>query len=141
MKLIAINDIGDGIAQTLTIHFPEIEIHEEELNQGLEEPCFFIKILQGKHTQELGKRYRRVCSFDIQYFNSDKRALQDMAEQFYDVMELINLGDAKHRGVNMKHETTDGVLHFFVDYNFILYRQGEDIPKMQELKQEGYVHG
>lgn len=53
------NDLKISINNTLDKEFPNINIYGEEIKQGFEEPCFFIKILDLEQNKELNKRYKR----------------------------------------------------------------------------------
>jgi len=141
MPVVTINDIRTAVFHRLAEKFPDIKRYGEEIRQGFEEPCFFVKLLTASQTKELNIRYMRTHSFDIHYFprdNSNEEA-HDMAEKLYDVMELIEYNGVKYRGIGMSHEIVDGVLHFFVDYNFHVRRIVPDVPKMESLEQEGWV--
>lgn len=141
MTTVTINDIRTAVFHRLAEKFPDIKRYGEEIRQGFEEPCFFVKLLNASQTQELDIRYMRTHSFDIHYFpvdNSNNEA-HDMAEQLYDTLELIEFNGALYRGINMNHEIVDGVLHFFVDYDFRVRRIVPDEPKMGDIEQEGYL--
>lgn len=141
MGVVTINSIRDGVNAALDHFFPSIPIMGEEIKQGLEEPCFFVKLLEGSQTQELGTRYKRAHQFDVHYFEVENRKLHNMAEQLYDILGLIQAGDTLYRGTNMKHEIVDGVLHFFVDYTILVRRDTPAMPIMQTIEQEGNIRG
>lgn len=141
MPVVEMNDIRTAVMRRLNERFPTIKRYGEEIRQGFEEPCFFVKLLNASQTQELNIRYMRTHSFDIHYFpqdNSNEEA-HDMAEKLYDALELIEYDGAKYQGTGMNHEIVDGVLHFFVDYVFRVRRMVPELPKMGSLEQEGYV--
>lgn len=122
----------------LYTHFPDIERYGEEIKEGLDPPCFFVKMLNGSQNQELDRRYMRNHFFDIHYFSKDDENtdLNDMAENLYDKLELIEIEGVKYRGTGMNHEIVNRVLHFFVEYNFHVYREKPIVPTMQELDKE-----
>ena len=60
-----------------------------------------------------------------------------MAEQLYDCLEYIQIAGGNCCGRRMRHEIIDGVLHFFVDYDFHVLRERPEEPKMQDLHVEG----
>lgn len=138
---VTINKIRDGVMATLYSHFPNMDIYGEEIKEGLTPPCFFVKMLQTTHRQDLDRRYMRNHFFDIHFFSDgDKnRDLHNMAENLYDVLELIGIDGVLYRGTGMNHEIVDRVLHFFVEYNFNVYKQKPIIPTMQDLEQKGGV--
>lgn len=139
--MITVNSVLDSVIAALNQNFPNISTYSEESEQGLEEPYFYVKMFPVAQKQLLGQRYQRNHSFDIHYFAGSNEALHDMAEQLYDKLELISVADSLVRGSGMRHEIVDGVLHWFVAYNFQVRRSVEPDPLMQSMKQEGYLHG
>lgn len=141
MTMVTINDIRTAVFHRLSERFPDIRRYGEEIRQGFEEPCFFVKLLSASQTQELNIRYRRTHSFDIHYFpqdNSNEEA-HDMAEKLYDALELIEYDGVQYRGTGMNHEIVGGVLHFFVDYAFRVRRMVPEQPIMGSMEQEGWI--
>lgn len=139
--MITVNSILDSVIAALDQNFPNINTYSEESGQGLEEPYFYVKLFPVSQNQLLGQRYQRNHSFDIHYFAGSNEALHYMAEQLYDKLELISVNDSLIRGSGMRHEIVDGVLHWFVAYNFHVMRSVEPDPLMQSMKQEGYLRG
>lgn len=133
-----INSIIEAISVSLNRKFGDgYEIHMEEIEQGLEEPCFFIFCLDPTNNLFLGKRHFRTNPFCIQYFpeSSEKqRECNDVAERMYECLEYVTPdGYSKPvRGTKMKHEVVDGVLNFFVNYDCFTYRT-EEQTAMGEL--------
>lgn len=115
---------------------PAYRRYGEEIAQGFQAPCFFIKLFPVEQTQVMGKRYTRHHLFNIHYFPSTEDAneeIHDMAEQLYEILEYIAPASTPTRGTKMKHEIHDSVLHFWVEYNFDVYKPVEEI-KMQTLE-------
>ncbi|MGG7150867.1 phage tail terminator family protein, partial [Clostridium neonatale] len=68
-----LNKIITGISQKLDEEFnteenQEYTIYTENVEQGLEEPCFFIFSLKPSSKQLVGNRYERKYPFDIHFF-------------------------------------------------------------------------
>lgn len=121
MAVVTINTVRKAVIAKLKSQFPDMDVYGEEIAQGFQEPCFFVKLFPVSQTQVVGNRYMRYHSFDIHYFSNaeyENDDMHDMAEQLYELMEYIGTEDNLHRGTEMKHEIQEGVLHFFVDYNF-----------------------
>lgn len=145
-----VNNLIDGISVKLNEVFGnEIRIYSGSIKQGLKEPCFFIKSLKPSQKQIVGPRYFREHTFDIHYFPSKQGNNEEMHEEMHDVafqlfnaLEYITLlnGDLI-LGTNMNYEVVDGVLHFFVDYNFHVIKHKAPDAYMEELKQTGFVKG
>ena len=117
-----IKNIMDAIAIKLHEVFDdEYEINQEDVAQGLKEPCFLITLVDYSKESLLQSRTKRLVPFDILFFPSNG-VLQcyEVADQMMNELENIKLldGDTMH-GTKMKTEVVDGVLHFFVNYNFI----------------------
>lgn len=134
---IAINNILDK-------NFSKMDIYDEEIKQGFEEPCFFIKILNSTHNKELNRRYKKTIFFDVHYY-SDKKDINsdclDMADKLYEILEYIEVNNNLFKASNMTHEVVDGVLHFMLQFNYHVLKQIEKAPKMNKLKQEVYLSG
>lgn len=139
-----INDLKIGINQILDKEFPNITIHGEEIKQGFEEPCFFIKILSSAQDKELNIRYKKNISFDIHYF-SDKEDINldcnNMADKLYEVLEYVKVNENLYRSSDMTHEVIDGVLHFMLQFNYHVFKEIEKTEKMKKLKVEVKLSG
>ena len=72
------------------------EIYQNDVEQGLKEPCFLIAVLQPEITPMLGRRFIKLPS-----------------------------GDLLH-GTSVNYEIVDNVLHFFVNYNLPMIRPAEE---------------
>lgn len=120
-----VNNIINAISIKLNQVFGDgYRIYDESVKQGLKEPCFFVLTLNPSQSTLIGNRYFRQHPFDIHYFplvTDSKRELQDMGSKLFEVLEYITLEDGDLlRGQEMRYETVDGVLHFFVDYNMVV---------------------
>ncbi|SCY93294.1 phage tail terminator family protein [Alkaliphilus peptidifermentans] len=137
------NSLCDGIMAVLNSQFPNNEVFDEEVIEGANPPYFYVKMLKGNEIKELNGRYRRVYSFVIYYHTPDKnnRAMNNVAEELYNITEHIEIDGRKLRGVGMKHEIIEGALNFFVEYSFFVYRQQEATTKMGILEEKGGIKG
>lgn len=110
------------------------ENHMEEIKQGLKEPCFFIACIDQSTKRYPSLRYKKQNQFVVQYFPKSRDASNaeclEVADQLQWCLEDITVdGDILH-GSDMHSETIDGVLNFFVSYNFF-------VRKMQEKETMG----
>lgn len=129
-----IKDIMDAIAIRLHEVFgDEFEINQEDVVQGLKEPCFLITLVDYSKEPLLQSRSKRLVPFDILFFPSNG-VLQcyKVADQMMNELEFITLldGDTMH-ATKMKTEVVEDVLHFFVNYNFVA-TVTEDAKDMME---------
>lgn len=118
----------------------EYRIRTEKTEQGFKEPCFFIALINQIHTQELGTRFQRQYSFDVQFFpqNNNKAQCETVAEDLYSLLEYIQLDDGYLRGTSMNSKITDSVLHFLVDYSITGFTKNDD-EYMEEVSYSGGV--
>lgn len=136
--MITVNLIIEAIAAALNGEFgEEYAVYAEEVKQGLSEPCFFISCINPSDRQLMGNanrhflaaRYYRENRFCIQYFsldeNNGRRESYDKAERLFGCLEEISADGDIIRGTDMNFEYTDGILSFFVSYNFFVYKTRE----------------
>lgn len=137
--MVTVDDVRKAVISVLDKHFPDIDIYGEEILQGLEEPCFFVKMFPTAQNREFNRRYKRSHSFDIHFFAKTNAERHEMNEQLYEHMEYISMNSGLLRGKKMSGEIIDGVLHFFIDFDFHVLRKKQSDPKMQTLEQEEYL--
>ena len=136
-----INKITTGISQALDAEFnsenEEYTIYTEDVEQSLDEPCFFIFSLKPSNRQLVGNRYERKYSFDIHYFPKDEEnynnEINEVTERLFTALEYISIDSGLIRGTNMNAETVDNVLHFFINFNMIVKKETEPIDTMGSL--------
>lgn len=125
-----IQETIEAIAVTLNSVFgDDYEIYQNNVKQGLKEPCFFIAVLKPEISPLVGQRLIECDPFDIQYFpkkQGDNVELFAVAEKLIAALDFITLlnGDRLH-GTNISYEVIDEVLHFFVNYNVPMIKQME----------------
>ena len=134
------NKIIDAISVSLNEEFGDgYEIHMEEMQQDLEEPCFFISSLEPTSSLYSGKRRFRENQFCIQYFpetDEKQRECNGIAERMLQCLEYIKAEgeDRPMRGTKMKYGVVDGILNFFVSYNCFTYTLESQQPPMEEFE-------
>ncbi|MGG4344925.1 phage tail terminator family protein [Paenibacillus lautus] len=140
MEPVTFNTVRYAVHEALDTAFPDIEIMGEEIKQGLKPPCFFVRFLEPEHTQELGRRYMRYHPMVVRYYDPDRSnaEMYDMGEKLTSALDWITVSGGLVRGIGMRFEIVDEVLHFFVEYNFHVWEKAPVEPKMQDLDiQEG----
>lgn len=135
-----INSIIEAISIALNYEFGAgYEIHMEEMEQDLKEPCFFIFCLNPTNDLFLGKRYFRSNPFCIQYFPASREKQREcnyVAERMLQCLEYITVNgeDKPIMGTKRKYKVVDGVLHFFVNYDMFVCKIVEPVPFMEKLR-------
>lgn len=130
-----LNDIMDAVTRHLDELFGDgYEIYTDAVEQGLNEPCFFVQFLEPSEKPMIGQRYYRQSAMCIQYMPGDisqpSREINRVADILTDGMEYITMEDGSRlRGTGRSHRTEDGLLSFFVSYNmFVVKKQTQEEP-------------
>lgn len=122
----------------------DYDILMEENRQDLKEPCFFISCLNPSIGRYPGGRYLRRNQFCIQYFpqtqDINKECLA-VAERLSWCLEEIFMDSDLIRGTGMRYEVIDGILNFFVDYNFFVRKLKNENASMESIESEQNVKG
>lgn len=142
--MVTLDDVRKSVmAKIASFKDVNTPIYGEGVPQKFKEPCFFIQVVRTSHTQQLDYRYNRRHLFDIHYFpkpgNNINEQILAMAERLYEELEYIEVNGKLTRGVEMHHEAIDNVLHFFVNYNFTVKKQVEELLAMENLYQKGVL--
>ena len=135
------NDLKDAISITLDTEFPNADIHTENIKQGFQEPCFFIKVLTSNLDREVGRRYKKHMYLDIHYFSDSEevnRDCENIASRLNELLDYINVRGSLLRSRNKHHEIVDGVLHFFLEFNYFMMKEKDIVPIMKTLESEVY---
>ena len=132
-----IQHIIDGICIKLNETFGDAyTIYTEAVKQGLKEPCFIVRLVNPVSKTELGRRYLRQNLFAIHYLpkssEEPKAECYRVLEELYLAMEYITVNGDLQRGVGMRSELVDDVLHIYVNYNMYVHIP-QDYESMAEL--------
>lgn len=111
-------------------------IYTENIEQDLQEPCFYVQLLAASNRQVFNNRYYLEHSFDVHYFpgTADKNYEMNEVASKLQGLEYIDKKGRLLRGTKLKYRIIDGILHFFVDYSFYAYLTKEEVDKMQSIK-------
>lgn len=131
------NDIVAGVSNGISEAFPDCEIYQNDVTQGLLEPCFFIAILQSSRTPYPNGRREHTYPLDVSYFpkeGGDNETMADVSERLMDILDVITLPDGRMvRGTNLSAQVVDNVLHCDVTYT-LFTREVSDDPLMEEAE-------
>lgn len=125
----------------------QYEIYTEENKQDLKMPCFFISLVQPAKTDFPSNRYYMNNQFCIQYIPESETGSNSecvsIAEQMFLTLEEVTPDgeDLPVRGTNMKYEIADGVLNFFVNYNYFVRKIADATPAMETMATRSHVKG
>ena len=131
-----VNQLMMAIARAMKSEFPQCNIFTEKLEQGFESPCFFVLCISQKEHDKFDRRFWAEHTFCISYFpQHGNQECWEVQSKLHRLLEFIALDDGSLvRGTNRKGEIHDGVLHFFVDYDFYMKKQKPDEEYMEVLE-------
>lgn len=128
--------IVNAISLKITENFDGVDIYIDNLEQGFNEPCFFINLLNPSEKQILGSRYLRNYLFDIVYFpeNKSQSQIYEVLDKLHNVLEYIKFDDGSLiRGIKRNAKEEDSTLHYFVTYGVFIYKLEDEKAKMEKL--------
>jgi len=139
-----IDDILQGIVNALFSAFgASYKIYTERVEQGLQEPCFFVQCLNPAFNLDLGRRYKSTQQFCIQYFpqvqNSKSECISIM-QTLFDCLENITVNQKVLHSTNLNAQFTDGIVNCFVNYDVFLLKTATTEVAMQTVSVETEGH-
>ena len=127
-----INAVLEAICAALKLEFgDDYEIHTEEVPQILEKPYFYVQCISGTMGLSANGQYGMRNKFLIRYLPVAEQRLQEcneVADRIIWCLELITVDGNKYQGMEMKYETTESTLDFYVDYEYYVCRTEETVP-------------
>ncbi len=134
-----IKEIMEAVSLALNAEFGDgYRCYIEEISQELNNPCFFIQCLNPTDKLFFGKRYFRSNQFCIQYFPEEthhrNQECHAVGERLFSCLEYLNGGDDLVMGTKLTYEITEGILHFFVNYDMFVYRIVPAATEMGEIE-------
>ncbi len=136
-----INDILKGVAEAVKNEFgDEYGIYTNTAEQGLNEPCFFISVLNPEIKQVLGNRYFLNSPVSVQFLSKNNNDfINDIGSRLFDCLELITVSGDLIRGTSMSYSISDGILIFNVSYGFYFFKNKQTEEVMENMKQKTEV--
>lgn len=134
-----VNAIVLGIAQKIRTVFNESEysLYTENVEQGFNEPCFFVQLTSHTQKHRLANRYKETYCFEVFYYPSEggnkTQECLTVAEGLYELLEYINAEGDLLRGRNFSSKVTEGILHFYMEYTLFVIREQEPEVNMEEV--------
>lgn len=137
-----LNDIMDAVTRRLDELFGDgYTIYTDRVEQGLEEPCFFVQFLEPSEKPMIGRRYYRQTEMCIQYMPEDtqqsSRELNRVSDILMNGMEYITLTDGnllRGTGMKVRMDMDEDVLTFLVSYNMYVVKKKQEEETMDDVK-------
>ena len=138
-----IKEILDGITAALHAAYETYDIYaDQNIEQGLTEPCFFIESVDAPSTDVVKGWNERTYSFDVMFFpedETDRATMYNVGDALHLILRRITVDDdGESRTVSAADGATyrivDGVLHYTVAYDLhLVYEYGGDVKSTPEL--------
>ena len=132
--------LTDGITKALYDAF-KVPVYVEWKENKTKFPCFIVSVADSNHDLHVSRLYDRKLDYSVKYFlNAEsipvdyRKDLLQIGEQLYDILEYVKIGDRITRGENMSYRESDGILHFDVTYEMLLYKESKRVPAMERLQ-------
>ena len=131
--------ILDGICKAVSERFG-IPVYTKRVVQGLDEPCFVVRLESSVTELFFGKRYLMKNRFKITYLDQSKAEHENsinIANGLCLALEVIDCGDVgKVRGSGFKCSVGEDMAEFWVNYDIFVYKadEEEDTELMWEMK-------
>lgn len=122
--------LKEGIAEILQESFEGFAVYTDQ--QDFVEPFFYIQQVEGSREQIIGNRYYENRRMDIE-IHSGTMDEDDVISGLYEILEYVHEEESLIRGTKMQDIVKDGVLHFFVNYNRIIFKVQDADPMMEEM--------
>ena len=140
-----ISSIRKGIASALNEKFgEEYNVYFDEIEQGYENPCFFVYLVDWYSDELIMGREKVHTQFNVTFFPRNE---EEPTEECYETIQklkeclrMITLKDGdKHRGIDMDAKVVDGLVQFYVTYNFetIEREDGDSMESYEERIEHG----
>lgn len=119
-----VKEIMHGIGAALYAMFgDEYQVCIDRLEQGFNNPCFFVSLVDWYNDELIMGREKWHTQYNVTYFPENEDAPTDecleMIPKIKDCLRILELesGD-KMRGIDMDAKIVDGIVQFYVTYNF-----------------------
>jgi len=137
-----LEDLKSAIVSKLALAYPDFPVYDEQVSEGMAKPCFFVLEINSDQTRGVNRRHIRTALFDIHFFPrgpARKEECRAIAEWLYEHLLLVEWSGTRFRGLSMRSEIVDEVLHFFVGFNLHLMLEKTKYPDMQTMTQEVHI--
>ncbi len=134
-----IQEITDGIVEAVHTEFGDCyAIYPEKVEQGLEEPCFFVRCILPDLSPGLFRRKRFTGVFVVQFLpkedGTENAQMAEVYPRLADCLQIIVSGGKKIRCSSMDADSSDGILQIRATYLFFLTDLAEETDIIREVE-------
>ena len=137
-RVIMVNLILNSVTKQLGTTFGNsYRYYVEDVEQGLQKPCFTVDVLIPLQRRKSPLLYDRTMPVVVHYFSDSERNIKThyytMGEKIVEALELLPFGKTLLRGEDISWQIVDDVLQVFVTYKFMTKRVEENGVNMETL--------
>ena len=136
-----LNALIDGIVAAIEAQYgDDYPIYREEVEQGLTEPCFSVRIIKPTIEPIIGDRFLRKNLVAVHYFPrkyGDYKEINSVFETLFSILEYITVDGVLTRGTKPDPRVEDGVGIFLINFDFFVWRKETGIETTGNLTLEG----
>lgn len=130
------NDIIQAIADILYGLYPEYKIYIQDTEQGLIEPCFIIKRIEGSQRERLGDQVILDEVYSVSFlFSQNIRTLREVTNNVELNLRFLYPKNNKpiitHNRRSAIVDDSTSVITFEISSNFLF--KAEDLPRMEAI--------
>lgn len=136
-----IEGIIAGIINAIKTEFgAAYKVYDEIPEQGLKEPCFYVKFVTPTTTRAVGRRFKKSYVFNITYFpkdtdNPNAECIGIVEQLFAALQDIVADGITVHADAEITGQFVDGNLQVKVGYTVPAMLGEGKVDNMELLKQ------
>lgn len=136
-----VNSILTAVTKQLGTTFgTKYRYYVENVEQGLQKPCFTVDLLIPLQRSRSPILYDRTMPLVIHYFSDSekdkKKDCYSVAEQIVECLEYLTFQNTLLRGEDVSWQIVDDVLQVFVTYKFMAMRVENEEDVMETLDEQ-----
>ena len=133
-----VNKILNAVTTQLGTTFGKsYHYYVENIEQGLEKPCFTVDTLIPLQRSKSPVLYDRTMPIVVHYFSDSESDLKNhyysMSEQIVECLEYLPFEDTKLRGEDISWQIVDDVLQVFITYKFTTKKVTETLDSFESI--------
>ena len=109
----------------------------EDIEQGVEKPCFHVAPRITLQRSKSPVLYDRTVPIVVHYFSGSSNNLRNdcysLGEQVVECLEYLPLNGMTLRGEDISWQMVDDVLQVFITYRFTTTRETEKLDSMESI--------
>lgn len=126
------------ISVAIDERFPDIPVTAEQIDEGIDDNYFFIRLLETSHTRELYNRFKKSYPIVVHYFDEARSNINmyDVADALTESLARPKMDDRELLGYDMRYQINDDVLFFYVTYDLLVFEELNPEEKIESTELE-----